>query len=127
MKRKNGEKERVTLNQNVTTIDMNTLLDKAKQHLARSDSYQYGLQDIYGVLTERIKTSVNIDKICYGLLREKVPDSDDSYYYLPGIILYGSVENVGVESNQPYYQSVEPFPIIALNAVDGSVVAFTND
>lgn len=106
---------------------MNTLLDKAKQHLALSDSYQYGLQDIYGVLTERIKTSVDIDKICYGLLREKVPDSDDSFYYLPGIILYGSVENVGVESNQLYYQSTEPFPIIALNAVDGSVVAFTND
>ena len=115
------------VNQNVTTIDMNTLLDKAKQHLALSDSYQYGLQDIYGVLTERIKTSVDIDKICYGLLREKVPDSDDSFYYLPGIILYGSVENVGVESNQLYYQSTEPFPIIALNAVDGSVVAFTND
>ena len=115
------------VNQNVTTIDMNTLLDKAKQHLALSDSYQYGLQDIYGVLTERIKTSVDIDKICYGLLREKVPDSDDSFYYLPGIILYGSVENVGVESNQLYYQSAEPFPIIALNAVDGSVVAFTND
>ena len=70
---------------------------------------------------------MDIDKICYGLLREKVPDSDDSFYYLPGIILYGSVENVGVESNQLYYQSTEPFPIIALNAVDGSVVAFTND
>lgn len=115
------------VNKNVPTIDMDALLEKAKQHLALSDSHQYGLQDIYGVLKEKINTSVNISKMNYGLLREKVPDTDDSYYYFPGIILYGSVENVGVESNQLYYQSEEPFPIIALNAVDGTVVAFANE
>lgn len=115
------------VNEDVTTMDMNTLLEKAKQHLALSDSHQYGLQDTYGALKEKLDTSVEINKLCYGLLREKVPDTDDSYYYLPGIILYGSVENVGSESNQLYFQSEEPFPIMALNAVDGTVVALTNE
>ena len=115
------------VNNSVTTIDMDTLLEKAKQHLALSDSHQYGLQDIYGILKEEIRTSVDINEMCYGLIREKVPNTDDSYYYLPGIILYGVVESVGAESNQLYFQSEEPFPIIALNAVDGTVVAFTNE
>ena len=48
-------------------------------------------------------------------------------YYLPGIILYGVVENTGVESNQLYYQSEEAYPIVALNAVDGTIVAMSNE
>lgn len=115
------------VNNSVTTIDIDTMLEKAKQHLALSDSHQYGLQDIYGILKEEIRTSVDINEMCYGLIREKVPNTDDSYYYLPGIILYGVVVSVGAESNQLYFQSEEPFPIIALNAVDGTVVAFTNE
>lgn len=115
------------VNTNVNTISMDSLLEKAKQHLILSDSSQYGLQDMYGILKEDMDTSVDISKISYGLLREKVPNTDDSYYYLPGIVLYGTVENVGSESNQLYYHSEEPYPIIALNAVDGTVIAFTND
>ena len=113
--------------ENVATIDIDTLLENAKQHLALSDSHQYGLQDVYGVLTEELDTSVDICKLNYGLLREKVPDTDDSYYYFPGIVLYGTVENTGLKSGQLYFKSEEPFPIIALNAVDGTVVAFANE
>lgn len=110
------------INENVTTIDINTLLQKAKDHLALSDSHQYGLQDVYGILEEDLDTYVEINEMRYGLLREKVPDNEDSYYYFPGLILYGTVQNIGSENNQLYFQSDEPYPLIALNAVDGTVV-----
>ena len=115
------------INENVPTISVDDLLEKAKQHLSLSDSNHYGLQNVYGVLKEPLDTSVIIGNIRYGLLREKVPETDDSYYYLPGVVLYGVVENVGTETQYLYYQSDEPYPIVALNAVDGTVIAFTND
>lgn len=115
------------INENVPTISVDDLLEKAKQHLSLSDSNHYGLQNVYGVLKEPLDTSVIIGNIRYGLLREKVPETDDSYYYLPGIVLYGVVENVGTETQYLYYQSDEPYPIVALNAVDGTVIAFTNE
>lgn len=114
------------INENVPTISVDDLLEKAKQHLSLSDSNHYGLQNVYGVLKEPLDTSVIISNIRYGLLREKVPETDDSYYYLPGIVLYGVVENVGTETQYLYYQSDEPYPIVALNAVDATVIAFTN-
>ena len=102
-------------------------LKKAEEHLALSDHHEYGLQDTYGLLKEDLKTTVNVNELYFGLLREKVPNTDDNYYYLPGIILYGVVENTGVESNQLYYQSEEAYPIVALNAVDGTIVAMSNE
>lgn len=114
------------VNENVATIDINSLLKKAEEHLALSDHHEYGLQDTYGFLKEDIKTTVNANELYFRLLREKVPNTDDNYY-LPGIILYGVVENTGVESNQLYYQSEEAYPIIVLNAVDGTIVAISNE
>lgn len=114
------------VNENVPTISTDDLLEKAKQHLSLSDSNHYSLQNIYGVLKEPLDTSVTINDVSYGLLREKVPDTDDSYYYLPGIVLYGVVENVGSETQYLYYQSDEPYPVVALNAIDGTVIAFSN-
>ena len=113
------------VNENVDVIDLESLVFKAKNHLVLSDASAY--IPTYGVLTEELDTSVDICKLNYGLLREKVPDTDDSYYYFPGIVLYGTVENTGSKSGQLYFKSEEPFPIIALNAVDGSVVAFSNE
>ena len=115
------------VNKNVPTISMDDLLEKAKQYLSLSDSYHYGLQNTYGVIKEPLDTSVIISNIGCGLLREKVPNTDDSYYYLPGLVLYGVVENVGSETQHLYFQSDEPYPIVALNAVDGTVIAFTNE
>lgn len=115
------------VNENVAMIDINSLLKKAEEHLALSDHHEYGLQDTYGLLKEDLKTTVNVNELYFGLLREKVPNTDDNYYYLPGIILYGVVENTGVESNQLYYQSEEAYPIVALNAVDGTIVAMSNE
>lgn len=111
--------ERV-INEDVAILDVNTLLDKAKEHLALSNSQQYGLQDIYGVLDEKLEAYVEINDMRYGLLREKVPDTDDSYYYFPGFILYGTVQSIGSESKQLYFQSDESYPLVALNAVDGT-------
>ena len=117
--------ERV-INEDVAILGVNTLLDKAKEHLALSNSQQYGLQDIYGVLNEKLEAYVEINDMRYGLLREKAPDTDDSYYYFPGFILYGTVQSIDSESKQLYFQSDESYPLVALNAVDGTVINSVN-
>lgn len=103
-------------------MDLETLLDAAKQYLSVDVSAGYGLLDPSGILSESLETSVEISQLRYGLLRQKVPGTPDSYTYAPGVILYGTFENIGVESQQVYNRSLELYPILAINALDGTVL-----
>ncbi len=117
---------RQIVNPNVATLSMQELMLRAKQHLSMSDYYEYGLGNVVDEIQEEVECCVNIDKVDYGLTRVRVPDSDESYYYVPAIILYGSVEYLGRETGAIYYQSNrgtgELATILMLNAVDGTVV-----
>lgn len=124
-------------NDNVATLKMETLMEKAKQHLSLYDAAQYGLsleeidsdEDYYG---EEIICKVYIEKMEYGLTRVKVPDSDNEYYYVPSLALYGTSEYYGEESGTVYFSSKDfasgdgLLTLVCLNAVDGSVVALSN-
>lgn len=103
-------------------MDLETLLDAAKQYLSVDVSAGYGLLDPSGILSESLETSVEISQLRYGLLRQKVPGTPDSYTYAPGVILYGTYENIGAESRQVYNRSLELYPILAINALDGTIV-----
>ena len=70
----------------------------------------------------------NIDINCfhYGLLRIKVPNSDESYYYVPGIILSGCITAETRDGSKLYYTSESQSALVALNAVDGTIIELTN-
>lgn len=121
------------INSNVATLSMNDLMSRAASHLSLSDYHQYGiggellelLEDLSG---EKYICKVEICDMEYGMLRVKVPNTDDSYYYVPGIVLYGSVDYFGSESGILYESSGTTIgnarisPLLAFNAVDGSVI-----
>lgn len=121
------------VNENVATKSIDELMELSKKHLMLSDYYEYGLsrdylEQIQKDSGEKLTCQVEICKMDYGMLRVKVPNTDESYYYVPGIVLSGTVDYIGNETGNVYASSGETIwneriiPLVALNAVDGSVV-----
>lgn len=72
---------------------------------------------------------VNFSTAYYGLTRVKVPNTDESYYYMPAIIFWGDIQFQGENTGNVY--DVESgfnsaFPLLILNAVDERVINSTN-
>lgn len=125
--------EKETLNANVQTKSWGELIELAKNHLMLSDYYDYGMSsDFLDVFQEsageKVTCKVDLCQLEYGLLRVKVPNTDESYYYVPGIVLSGTVDYVGKNTGAVYAASGETIwndrivPLVALNAVDGSII-----
>lgn len=119
------------VNDNVAAIDFDTLLQQAKDHLRLSDYYEYG----FGSMIDDVKREedlicrVTINQLDYNLLRVKVPNSFDSYYYVPGLVLSGTTEYYGKNSGTLYYtyrntdnENQYSRTLLVLNAVDGTIV-----
>ena len=98
---------------------MDDLLKRAKEHLSLSDKYQYGF--IVEEEKDQLQANVSIDRIDYGLTRVKVPNTDESYYYVPGIVFWGSSEIVHQDTDEVWDSRSESV-ILVLNAIDGSVI-----
>lgn len=124
-------------NKNVATIDLKTLVEKAKQHLSLLDINEYGLslEEIAAseaYLGEKINCKVNIVEMEYGLSRVKVPNSDEKYYYIPSLALYGTVDYCGEQSGTVYFSSgkitsgEQLINLVCLNAIDGSIIRLSN-
>lgn len=62
----------------------------------------------------------------YNLIRVKKPNTDAGYYYVPGIILRGSIEYYNRETEELicYLGQKE---LLAMNAVDGSMLPIANE
>lgn len=126
------------INTNVATLPMDELFSKAITHLSLTDFHEYG---VYGeALIEKQKAAgekflchVEICEMEYGMIRVKVPNSDDSYYYVPGMILCGTIDYFGKETQKLYESSGTTIwenrivPLVALNAVDGSIIELSNE
>lgn len=119
------------LSENASVKDMDELMELAKDHLTLSDYNEYGYHpDLIKSAEEeeggKLVCNVDISQMEYGMLRVKVPNTDESYYYVPGMILYGSVDYVGSKTGKIYYSSGASYgssrisPLVAINAVDGS-------
>lgn len=126
------------LNTNVITLSRDELLELAKKHLMLSDYYEYGLEEDFLRDAEKdsgeaIKCSIDVCQMDEGMLRVKVPNTDESYYYVPGIILSGSIDYLGSKTGNFYASSGDGLydhrivPLVAINAIDGSVVALSNE
>lgn len=120
------------VNENVATIPITDLLEKAKIQLSLCDSYAS-----LGVPSELIRNyeyayneplvgKVEINKIDFGLARIKVPNLEDSYYYVPSLVVKGDTDYYGKNSGNFYVGSSDlnnQFQsLIWLNAVDGSIL-----
>ena len=125
------------INDNTAVLTMDDLMERAKQHLSLSDSGAYYnpasfvemLEEEYG---ENIICMINITQMDYGLTRVKAPNTDDSYYYVPALMLRGSIEYCGQNTGTVYdsYSQMrgndELCPLVCLNAIDGSVIQLQN-
>ncbi len=122
------------LNENVATMPMDDLIQRAKEHLSLSDYYAYGvnsydMEQIFPDVTEEIVCRINICKLDYGMLRVPVKDTNDHYYYVPGIALSGTIDFYGKETGN-YYGSTNGaevdgksmVTVLTLNAIDGTVI-----
>lgn len=121
------------INRNVATMDIGELIEKAQMHLALSDYNSYGLggkmlEESQNGAGEDFVCKVELSKLDYGLIRVKVAGSNENYYYIPGMIIYGSIDYYGKNSGTIYASSDDSFdgksvvPLIGLNAIDGSII-----
>lgn len=125
------------INDNTAVLPMDDLMERAKQHLSLSDYGAYYIpassieiyEEEYG---EKIICKINISQMDYGLTRVKAPNTDDSYYYVPALMLSGSIEYCGQNTGTVYdsYSQMmgndELRPLVCLNAIDGSVIELQN-
>ena len=93
-----------------------------------SDYYAYDSLQFLAQKSEDYICLVNICDTDYGLTRVKVPDADESYYYVPAIFFYGNVQYQGKETGILLDVDVEEVrrSILVLNAIDGSIINITN-
>lgn len=111
------------INENVKTMTSEEMMERAKEHLSLSDAYEYGpLENI----TAEYTCTVQITQVEYGLTSTKVPNSDESYYYIPAAMFSGNVEYCIEDTGEVLYFQ-EDVPLLMLNAVDGSVVPMDNE
>ncbi len=114
------------VNENTRVLSTEKLLSLVKEQLTLSDAYAYG----YGMFafpdSEDLNCDVNVSSIKYSLARVKVPDTDESYYYVPTVSVLGSVRITGKDSGDLYMEETSAEPLLILNAVDGSVINQTN-
>ena len=116
------------LNNNVQTLSFDELLEKVKSHLSLYDYNEY-----MGLSTksdEEISCTVSITGMEYGLTRVKVPDTNDSYYYVPAVTFRGNYQAY-TQSGKLWFDSNdwwngEQQTLLVLNAVDGSVINVSN-
>lgn len=91
--------------------------------------YAYDFNAIVDLCKEQqivLGCKVEINGLEYNLIRVKKPNTDTSYYYLPGIILSGSIEFYNKATGE-LICCLEQGQLLALNAVDGSVIPLSNE
>lgn len=115
------------VNDNVVVMSLDELMELSKTKLMFSDRYAFSYGKFVDQIREEVCCVVTVTELDYNLIRVKVPYTDESYYYVPGITLWGNVEYNGKESGKVYYKSDNPEILLAMNGVDGSVINTTNE
>ena len=121
------------INKNVATMNIDELMERAKKHLMLSDYNAYGLsgqmlEDSQKGAGEDFVCKIELSNVDYGLIRVKAAGDNENYYYIPGMIIYGSIDYCGKDSGTVYVSSDDSFggdriaPLVALNAIDGSII-----
>ena len=93
---------RNTVTNNPEVLDIKTQLELAKKYLATKDFYSYGLGIMDGDYGEEISCVAQINDLQYNLTRINAENPLESYYYVPGIKLVGTVTYTGKETGEVY-------------------------
>ena len=121
------------LNDNVATMTMDDLVQRVKDQLSLTDKEAFGMAGQFLDITERgageeFICKIDLCQIEYGLVRIRIPNTEDGYYYVPALKCSGTIDYVGAQSGEVYSSSGTDIlgerilPILVLNAVDGSVI-----
>lgn len=108
------------VNSSPAVLNMEALVERAKDHMQLSDASTYGVAD-----EENLVCRIDINHMDYGLSRIKVPNTDYNYYYVPSAIFYGTVEITDKTTGELFFY-LENQAFLDLNAVDGSVIPLSN-
>ena len=114
------------VNDNVAVMSMDELLQTAKTYLVHSDYYAYQSAFLVDSVKDEVGCTVDICGLEYNLTRVKVPNTDESYYYIPGITLKGTIEYYSKSSGDVYFKSEEAEILLVLNGVDVTLINTTN-
>lgn len=114
------------INPNVLVLSVDELMQIAVNHLSLSDAHAYDNMQYLDSGIE-LDCSVSVCHADYGLSRVKVPNTDESYYYVPAIIFWGKTEFTDPSTGQSVGSSEDESPLLILNAIDGSVINSTNE
>lgn len=112
--------------EHVKTMDVKQLLVRAEEALTLTDAYAYSFGSYLPMINEEMQCNITVSEMEYGLSRVKVQDQEDSFYYVPAIMLKGNIEYSGKQSGKVYYESDTPEILLHINAVDGSIINQTN-
>ena len=107
------------VNENVATLPLPHLMERAQQNLSLSDAGNYGIPS--DQLEEEIRCYVNISQLEYGLARIMKENTTDSYYYVPALMIRGNVEYRDKNTGDVYYSDMNN-DLLLINAVDGSII-----
>lgn len=112
------------VNENTKTMSMDEIINRAKEHLSLSDAYEYGASLEY--MDDEYSCTVTITHVEYGLTRTKVPNTDESYYYVPVAMLSGNVEYKILDTEEVFFYR-DNVQLLMVNAVDGSIIPLDNE
>lgn len=114
------------INADVQMLSLEDLMQTAVNHFSLSDAHAYDSQQYLDGNVE-LDCTVYIDHADYGLSRVKVPNTDESYYYLPAIIFWGHADYTEKDTGHVLDNYGEEYPFLILNAIDGSIINATNE
>lgn len=117
------------INSNVQIMDFESIINRAKDQLSLSDREYYDRKNYMKSSEEELTCRVDISRADFGMVRVKAPNTDEHYYYVPGIIFHGGAVFIGEETGIEYDTSSTPGQtriLLILNVIDGSVVPIYN-
>ena len=107
----------------MSTLDMEDQFSIARQYLSQKDFYAYsmGLEGTFDPQGEPIGCIANINGLEYNLTRINGDNPSESYYYVPGIKLTGTVTYYNLTTEEIYLKR-ENVVFAVIDAADGTVV-----
>ena len=107
----------------MSALDMEDQFSIAREYLSKKDFYAYsmGLESTFDHQGEPIGCIANITGLEYNLTRINGDNPLESYYYVPGIKLTGTVKYYNLKTGEIYLERLDVIFAI-IDASDGSVV-----
>lgn len=126
---------KTVVNEQPAILSLDEMITRAQDSLSLTDVQSY-VHPVYldVIQSEHDKTPqcrLDITQLHYGLVRVNVKDAPGNYYYVPALILSGSIGLYDPDNGECWLRSgdgigwlgsEEIMPLVGINALDGSIV-----